>query len=382
MPYAEASRFLTEFDPQIQQRVGVLTAANDRVRGLESDLQRQLAEGRHTAAGVSAEDYATQFRRVHAEPYRQADQAATDLSQFLAAQMPTLNAALSNPTIAGSPAEGGVALGSLDQATHALEAYHAQTPGDHSSLATILKTAAGGAGFAAGRASAHVGEALGGPLARVGGALGALGSAISLGQQLDTFRRGQDNAGTWMQAGAAGAGMTAGALRVAGMAVPGLGQVSMAATVVGVAGGMYSTVADRSRNAEEAAATLRAAGVPDAAADAISRARPETLRAYEAAGLTPQQIQELATAAPGALQMLPDTVQPFLRTIGVRGDQLLGVLKAAGAGAPALITYVADQDSSYARPGNRAELLRSFDRPLNPLSPTARGAVDYLRSLP
>jgi hypothetical protein len=389
----EARRFLEGFAGELQGRVDRLNAADSRVEGLESDLRRQLAGGIHVAGGLGEADYAAEFRQQHAQAYREADAAAGELWRFVAANVSDFAAAVLEPQAGATPSAFDpappalTASASLGQAVDALKTHaelSAGGPRDEAS-ASGLGTAVGVIETALSEAGEHVGGQLGDSLTRAAGGFGMLGGALAMGNVSATAARGQTNAGTWMQGGAAGLQVGTGLARLAGFAVPFLGQIETASTVLDVGGSLVSARADEVRNQAQATAVLTAKDVDATAARAIAGAGADTLAAFQAIGLSPEQVQAIAKASPAALGV--DGWGDFLAATGLRGDALVGMMTLSGDNGPNLIGQVASladraRGTGEAPIAGRADLVERMERSPVPMMPVSAAELDFLRTAP
>ena len=152
-----------------------------------------------------------------------------------------------------------------------------------------------------------------------------------------------------------------------------------------------SWLGDRVQDAEhlhERVALLNAAGIQEPLLSRLANADPKKLRALEGIGMTPQQIQELATKSPtqvlnstgfGALS--PGALSELAARTNLKPSDLISVLMACKTEAELNVTIevmmLASREGSVS---SRAALIARFKgAPANwPLT----AALDALKSLP
>ncbi|WP_164018508.1 hypothetical protein [Pyxidicoccus trucidator] len=394
-------RTLDEISRGIGERTGTLQRANTQVERLERDLQQQLRERGPALGEAEREQQRTAFRTrpENARHYAEVDRAAVELSGYMAQNAGRLRDATASLQQAQGPMAGHAAL-RMAQANQALAEARPHTP---EAASTVLKNLGNAADVLGGGASAGA-EVFDGFAAasrrlvsNAGGALGIAGGVFSGADRLRTLGEGRGNAGDVAGLVGDGVGIAgtlggwgAAAAEQAGLrGAAALGLASGVAAVggfaVSVGGSLYSNHVERQRTQADAERTLRDAGHDPATANGIAYAQPRTLRAYEQAGFSPEQVQALARNAPDALRLTGDVSQRFLsvaRGAGLSNDEIGSLLRAAGSSAVPLVMRGSEMASDGVPTSREAFLgqlgTRSFHGDPQQLAP----AIEFLRGLP
>ncbi len=394
-------RTINEVSRGIGERTAALQRANQQVELLERDLQQQLRERGPALSEPERERLRTAFRTrpENARHYAEVNRAAVELSGYMAQNAGRLREATGSLLPAQRPGAGHAAV-RLAQANEALAQSRPNTPEARSTVLRNLGNAADvlGAGASVG-AEVFDGfaEASRRLIGNAGGSLGIAGGVLSAADRLATLREGRGNAGDMVGLAGDGVGILGGAagmgvaaartagLRVATSLAIGAGVASGVGFALSVGGTLYSNMVERQRTQADAERTLQAAGHDPATASGIAYAQPASLRAYERAGFSAEQIQELARSAPEGLRLSGDVSQRFLsvaRGAGLSNEEIVSLLGAAGTSAVPLMMRGAEI-ASEGVPSSREEFLRQLGtRSFMGDPQQLAGAIEFLRGLP
>jgi hypothetical protein len=373
MNASEGWEVRSTFELGMHQRVKSLDDANAVIVRRETELNRQIAEGRHAAGGVSEAAY-REASRAHPD-YLTQTEAAESLGAFQSEHLPALEQAME----ATHNVHGGEAL-LIQQAEVALDQFNALVPPTDSPMSSLLDIANGASIVVdLGHALAPTAMATG-YMSMVRHVTTGLGAASSVSTLSDGFRDIQDgtaNAGTHAQMWSEATALTGLALAALGYNIPGLGWGAAGASL---ASGVYADIVDRARYEGDIASTLQRAGVSPMLSEAIAHADPETLQVLADLGVTSAQIGEIVLASPSTLRHPAGTMQGLAETTGLHGDKLTGLLVSSGRNAPILLHKGAELAIHYARPESPADFIAHVER--DPfVSSALEKTVDYLRTL-
>lgn len=339
----QAARTLDEVRTGIETRNIRLSGANREVQRLETRLGEQLGNLAPSLTQQQRQDYADAYRRQHSGAYTEARDAAQDLASYTRDNLPRVEQATRD--LPGHPIQNAVSdmparvtnamqesvrqldqavrqsptgspelqrtLGELGQRFQEVsqragagtnDPGNRQTPGFDSTRLTV-----GGTGIALGRLSSDVAALSTRAAGAFGVAGGVLGAADNLGRVANGTARGEHYVGAALN----GAQVVGGVLRVAGVAIG--GPVSLAAGALAIGAGVVSSVRDSRQYTADVTSTLREAGVDPARAEALARSNPESLRALQSAGYTPQQISDVVANAPSTTRIHQSQTEGMLR---------------------------------------------------------------------